>query len=223
MSEFKLNNEAPVNIDVNEYDLDNDKVKDRITLRVTPTKDGGADIITFVALSKDGFSKNTVIQKLTHITPSQPGWRFDSAKFDRYSLQLLDHSTQDGRQQDVNLQDLMPPTFSDSTVDGRPVVSNTSDKLPVDAVIKRHMAQISYGYNKELPANPTLAGKITIKFVIAKDGTVSSATVKESTMPGEAGKRVGDALCSEFKKFQFPEPKDGSSVIVNYPFEFIPG
>ena len=71
------------------------------------------------------------------------------------------------------------------TVGGDPIILGALDKSLIDAVIKRNMAQIRYCYQRELTKNPTLGGKITVKFVIAKDGTVSSATTKTSTLQKE--------------------------------------
>ena len=105
------------------------------------------------------------------------------------------------------------------TVGGDPIILGALDKALIDAVIKRNMASIRYCYQKELTKNPTLGGKITEKFVIAKDGTVSSATTGSSTMGNPA---VESCINGRFQKFQFPEPKGGGIVIVKYPFIFAP-
>lgn len=115
-----------------------------------------------------------------------------------------------------------------SPVGTDPIILGAIDKSLIDAVIKRNMTQIRYCYQRELTKNPDLAGKATIKFVIAKDGTVSSATVKtgeEDTHWNhpEVGQKVGEAVCAQFMKFQFPEPKGGGIVIISYPFIFSPG
>ncbi len=106
------------------------------------------------------------------------------------------------------------------TVGGDPIILGALDKSLIDAVIKRNMAQIRYCYQRELTKAPTLGGKITVKFVIAKDGTVSSATTKTSTMNNPA---VESCINGRFMRFQFPEPKGGGIVIVSYPFIFSPG
>ena len=82
------------------------------------------------------------------------------------------------------------------------------------------MAQIRYCYQQQLTKNPSLGGKISIKFVIAKDGTVSSASTKSTTMNNAA---VEGCIAGRFLKFQFPEPKGGGIVMVTYPFIFSPG
>jgi len=106
------------------------------------------------------------------------------------------------------------------TVGGDPIILGALDKSLIDAVIKRNMSQIRYCYQRELTKNPALGGKITVKFVIAKDGTVSSATTKSSTMSNPA---VESCINGRFMRFQFPEPKGGGIVIVSYPFIFSPG
>jgi len=105
-------------------------------------------------------------------------------------------------------------------IGGDPIILGALDKSLIDAVIKRNMNQIRYCYQRELTKNPQLSGKITVKFVIAKDGSVSKAETKQTTMNNSA---VEDCINQRFMKFQFPEPKGGGIVIVSYPFIFAPG
>ncbi|MDG1481816.1 MAG: AgmX/PglI C-terminal domain-containing protein [Myxococcota bacterium] len=105
-------------------------------------------------------------------------------------------------------------------IGGDPIILGALDKSLIDAVIKRHMNQIRYCYQRELNKDPALGGKIVIKFVIAKDGSVSKASVKSSTMGSSA---VENCIAGRFMRFKFPEPKGGGIVIVSYPFIFAPG
>lgn len=105
-------------------------------------------------------------------------------------------------------------------IGGDPIILGALDKSLIDAVIKRHMNQIRYCYQRQLTKNPDLGGKITVKFVIAKDGTVSKASIKSSSMGSKA---VEGCITSRFMRFKFPEPKGGGIVIVSYPFIFAPG
>jgi hypothetical protein len=82
------------------------------------------------------------------------------------------------------------------------------------------MNQIRYCYQRELTKNPALGGKIVIKFTIAKDGTVSAASPKSTTMNNST---VETCIVGRFMRMQFPEPKGGGIVIVSYPFIFSPG
>ncbi|MBT3220192.1 MAG: AgmX/PglI C-terminal domain-containing protein, partial [Proteobacteria bacterium] len=106
------------------------------------------------------------------------------------------------------------------TVGGDPIIVGSLDRSLIDEVIKRHMNQIRYCYQRELTKNPSLGGKIVVKFVIAKDGTVSKANIKETTMGNPA---VEECVLGRFRRMQFPKPKGGGIVIVSYPFLFSPG
>lgn len=113
-------------------------------------------------------------------------------------------------------------------VDGVPTSIDTGDivsfgqldKALIDAVVKRNLAHIRYCYQRELTKNPALQGKITVKFTIANDGSVSSAITKASSM---ANATVESCINGRFMRMTFPEPKGGGLVIVSYPFFFAPG
>ena len=102
---------------------------------------------------------------------------------------------------------------------GDSIVLGSLDKGVIQSVIQRHLNQIRYCCQRELTTDPSLAGRIVIKFVVAADGTVSSATVKESTMDNTI---VGTCIASRFMRFMFPAPAGGGIVIVSYPFVFQP-
>ena len=103
---------------------------------------------------------------------------------------------------------------------GDPLILGSLDRAQIDAVVKRHTSSIKYCYQRQLPMNPNLAGKINVKFVIAGDGSVSSASLKESSM-GNA--TVESCVVNRFKTMKFPEPQGQGIVIVSYPFLFSPG
>jgi hypothetical protein len=105
-------------------------------------------------------------------------------------------------------------------VGGDPIILGALDRSLIDEVVKRHLKAIRYCYQRELTKSPNLKGKIVVKFVIAKDGSVSSASKKSSTIKN-AG--VESCVVSRFKRMQFPKPKGGGIVIVSYPFIFTSG
>jgi hypothetical protein len=92
-------------------------------------------------------------------------------------------------------------------------------KSVIDAEIQKNTAQIRYCYQRALSGDPTLAGEVVVKFVITKDGTVSSAATKRSTLAAPA---VEACINERFMHFRFPEPTGGGIVIVSYPFVFEP-
>jgi hypothetical protein len=103
---------------------------------------------------------------------------------------------------------------------GDPLKRGSLPKEAIDAVIKANISQVRYCYNRGLENDSTLAGKVTIKFVIAASGAVSSATVKESTVPDPG---VGSCITGRFMRMVFPPPEGEGIVIVSYPFVFAPG
>ena len=101
-------------------------------------------------------------------------------------------------------------------IGGNPTILGGLDKSLIDAVLKRNMSQIRYCYQRQLDKKPSLNGKIKVKFVIARDGSVSKASIASSTM-GAAGKPIQSCIVGRLKKFKFPKP-NGGLVIVKYPF-----
>lgn len=100
---------------------------------------------------------------------------------------------------------------------GDPIILGALDKSIIDRIVKQHLPQIRYCYQKELNKNPKLFGKIVVKFVISKEGGVSSASTKSSTMKNPI---VEKCINSRFMRMRFPKPKGGGIVIVSYPFVF---
>ena len=97
------------------------------------------------------------------------------------------------------------------------VIMGSLDPAIIDAVIKRHLAQIQYCYERELGKKPKLHGKLVVNFVIASDGLVTRAGMKSSTMNDA---NVEGCVADRFRKIRFPKPKGGGIVTVNYPLLF---
>ena len=114
---------------------------------------------------------------------------------------------------EVAVKKTRPP----SAVPQDPIVMGSLDKSLIDKVVRSKQSLIKYCYERELTKNPTLAGKITVKFTIGKDGSVSTAS--GSGLNATADKCIID----KFYQMKFPEPQGGGIVIVNYPFTFSPG
>ncbi len=106
-----------------------------------------------------------------------------------------------------------PPTVS---VSSAPSSSTAGlDKAVIRRVIRQHLPAVRYCYEKELITQPTLQGTVTVKFVIAADGSVASAA--------GSGLPVVDAcVATVVQKMVFPKPRGGGTVNVSYPFKFVP-
>lgn len=105
-------------------------------------------------------------------------------------------------------------------VPGRSQVRGTLDRAIIQRVIRAHRAKIRYCYERELVKQPKLSGKIVTSFVVSAEGSVSSATVKKSTL---GSKGAEQCIVSALKRMKFPKPQGGGIVMVTYPFIFSPG
>ena len=97
---------------------------------------------------------------------------------------------------------------------GQPNSQGDLDKAIIRRYIKRNLQKIQYCYEKQLLAKPTLAGTVQAQFFITPNGTVASST--GSGVDGEVASCVADVI----KNIEFPKPKGGGGVQVNYPFTF---
>jgi outer membrane biosynthesis protein TonB len=94
------------------------------------------------------------------------------------------------------------------------------DAALIDEVVKRHASAIRYCYQRELTKDPSLEGKVVVKFTIAGDGSVSKAGIKRSSLGSAAAE---SCISKRFHTMRFPEPKGNGIVIVSYPFLFSAG
>lgn len=101
--------------------------------------------------------------------------------------------------------------------DDRGIVLGALDRAQVDAVIKANLAAIRYCYQRELQRNPGLGGKVTVRFTIAGDGSVSQASTKTTTLGSPSAE---SCINGRILRLAFPKPRGGGLVIVSYPFVF---
>jgi hypothetical protein len=98
-----------------------------------------------------------------------------------------------------------------------PIVIGGLHKSVIDRVVKQHLAQFRFCYERELQKDPELHGKVVMKWVIGKDGRVSTVGVKRSSMDNT---RVDQCMESRVRRLRFPAPRGGGIVSVSYPFVF---
>ncbi|MBX2801373.1 MAG: TonB family protein [Myxococcales bacterium] len=89
----------------------------------------------------------------------------------------------------------------------------------IDEVVRNHMAQIRYCYQRQLQRNPGLVGKVVVKFTIASDGSVAEAKIRSSSLDNPD---VDRCLINRFMRMNFPAPRGNGIVLVSYPFLFSP-
>jgi hypothetical protein len=100
-----------------------------------------------------------------------------------------------------------------------PIGMGSLDKELIRQVIRRNINEIRYCYERQLAADPTLAGQISVRFVISGDGTVSESTVARATTNDP---EFEACVAGRVATWLFPKPVGGGIVIVTYPFIFKP-
>lgn len=104
-----------------------------------------------------------------------------------------------------------------ANIQGAPIILGALDRSLVETVIRRNVNKIRYCYERELQKHPNLQGKVVMRFAIAPDGSVSTASVKESSLGSEA---VEQCMKKQLLRMTFPQPEGAGTVIITYPFLF---
>jgi hypothetical protein len=100
---------------------------------------------------------------------------------------------------------------------GDPIVLGALDRDAIERVVRGHLAQIRYCYQRELQKDWDLEGRIVFRFVIGRDGSVVSAEVIESDLANQV---LESCVNERLMRLKFPAPDGGGIVVVSYPFVF---
>lgn len=96
-----------------------------------------------------------------------------------------------------------------------PQVSENYDKELVRRVIRRHINEIKFCYQRELQAQPDLNGRVIVRFVISPTGQIASSAIQESTLDN---RNAEQCMIQAVQRWLFPKPLGGGIVMVSYPF-----
>jgi hypothetical protein len=100
--------------------------------------------------------------------------------------------------------------------DGALNANGDLDKATIRQYVRRNLNKIQYCYEKMLLAKPTLKGTVMVQFFITPNGSVASAA------GSGVDPSVSSCVAEVIKGIEFPKPKGGGGVQVNYPFSFRP-
>jgi hypothetical protein len=103
---------------------------------------------------------------------------------------------------------------------GNFTIRGSLDKEIIRRVVHLHMKEVKYCYDKELGRKASLAGRISVNFVISSLGQVISSVLQSTTM-NDLG--VESCVVGAIKRWEFPKPTGGGIAIVSYPFNFVAG
>ena len=99
-----------------------------------------------------------------------------------------------------------------------PQVTGMLSPEVIRRVVLRNLAQVNRCYERGLAVDPALAGRISVRFVVGPDGTVTAAAVQTSDLPRAD---VGACVSAAIRGWLFPFPR-GGPVVITYPFVFSP-
>ncbi len=101
-------------------------------------------------------------------------------------------------------------------ITGAAATNSLRSSAVIARIVNQRKAGIEYIYKKYLKTNPTMEGKIVVRFTIAASGAVTAASVVSSTMGNPA---MEQEVCGRIMTWRFP-PIDAGDVTVVYPFVF---
>jgi hypothetical protein len=93
-------------------------------------------------------------------------------------------------------------------------------RLPKDVIqreVRLHAGQMRACYEDGLRTNPSLQGRVEVRFVIGRDGSIALAQDGNSDLPNAA---VRACVVKQFYNLSFASP--GGTVSVTYPLVFVP-
>ena len=101
---------------------------------------------------------------------------------------------------------------------GTAQVRGSLDKEIIRRIIRRHLNEVRFCYEKALMHQPDLQGRIVIQFTISGTGQVVASVVQSSTMNSPS---VEQCIAQAVQGWEFPKDTSGATVI-SYPFVFKP-
>ena len=100
--------------------------------------------------------------------------------------------------------------------------TTVSGRLPpevIQRIVRQNYGRFRMCYEQGLTRNPNLQGRVSARFVIGRDGSVSNVSNGGSDLPDSA---VVSCVVSAFYGLSFPQP-EGGIVTVVYPIMLSPG
>lgn len=94
-----------------------------------------------------------------------------------------------------------------SIVDGQ--IRGALDKEIVRRVVRRHLNEVKFCYERALARFPSLAGRVVIQFAIDPAGRVASAAVASTTL---GSREVEGCVTQAVRRWEFPKPMGGGLV-----------
>ena len=104
----------------------------------------------------------------------------------------------------------------------RTAAPSVSGRIPPEVIqrtVRQNFGRFRFCYEQGLAQNPSLEGRVGVRFVIDRSGGVSTASPEPGGMPDST---VARCVAQAFYGLSFPPP-EGGIVTVTYPIMFTPG
>jgi len=111
-----------------------------------------------------------------------------------------------------------PPAMPSASAGDSASPSGTLPREEIRRIIQQDRHRFRACYERGLAADPNLAGRVKVRFVIRADGSVADVTDDGSDLPNRT---VALCVLRAFESMRFPSP-EGGSVTVVYPLVFAP-
>jgi len=92
------------------------------------------------------------------------------------------------------------------------------DPVVIQRIVRAHYLFFRGCYESGLADNHDLGGRVQVRFIIGRDGSISHVHAECTSMPDP---EVVECIVAEYKKLQFPRPEMGIVTVV-YPIMFSP-
>lgn len=106
------------------------------------------------------------------------------------------------------------PTIETST----PNVKGNLDRELIKRVIRRHINEIKFCYEKSLVRNPGIEGRAMVSFTIGTNGSVVASSMQSSSLKHP---ETEACMVQAVRRWEFPKPQNGI-VMITYPFVLRP-
>jgi hypothetical protein len=104
----------------------------------------------------------------------------------------------------------------------RPLNLTANGHLPAEVIqriVHQNFGRFRNCYTSALQTNPSLTGRVAVRFIIGRDGAVANSQDSGSDLPNQG---VVSCVVRSFSNLSFPAPESGIVTVV-YPIVFQPG
>jgi Vault protein inter-alpha-trypsin domain len=102
---------------------------------------------------------------------------------------------------------------------GQATVRGALGREIIRRIIRRHINEVRYCYQRELQVVPQLRGQVVVDFTIAATGQVVQSRVGSTTL---GNRPVEQCIARAVRRWRFPRPATRGIVVVRYPFTLEP-